>query len=504
MASADGAVEEGEVCIVGAGPAGLTLACELSERGRDVILVESGTNTADPDAQALNDGRVIGDDYAGLRETRHRQLGGTTCLWNTPVQGQIGAKYAPLDAIDFDGRPYLGVAGWPISREALHRHYARAQELCGLGPFRYDAADWRPAGAPALPTDGATLAARVYQLGTREALTGAKLRQLRAAGNVRLWRHTTALRLLAGRGRCVDGVEVASAPDRRWRVRARHVVLAGGAVENARLLLVSGDGPEGLGNASGRVGRGFMEHPRDGALLLRPASARAWRELAFFDVHAAPDGTVVLGRLALHAALLRADALPNASATLLAVPSARVQAWRRRLGPIARHAGTARWLPPGGHGWSHHPAPERVYDGWTVWLNVEQLPRGGNRVVLGTARDAFGVPRAELHWRWRAEQERHVERVRERVTSALEDMGVGRVHARDGVRPDANAHHHAGTTRMHADPRHGVVDADCRVHALDNLWVAGASVFPTAGFANPVLTVVALAARLAERLDDAR
>lgn len=502
-ACTDGQVADAEICIVGAGPAGLTLAAELADRGRDVVIVDSGTHTSGPDVQELNDGLVIGDDYAGLRATRHRRLGGTACLWNTPVPGGVGAKYAPLDPLDLGGRPELGVPGWPITFDELRRHYERAQQLCGLGPFAYDAADWGATGASALAAAGGPLAARVYQLGTRETLTGAKLRRLRGAGNVRLWRNSTVLRLVAGGGRRVAGVELASAAGRRWRLRARHVVLAGGAVENARLLLVSGDAPEGLGNASGWVGRGFMEHPRDGALLLRPASARTWEALAGFDVHRAADGTALLGRLALAAELLRGEALPNASATLLAVPAERVRRWRGRLGRLAAHARVGRWLPPGGHGWSRHAAPARAYDGWTVWLNVEQLPHPDNRVVLGAARDVHGVPRVELHWRWREAQERHLARLRHHVAAALEDAGLGRVRVREGVRPDANAHHHAGTTRMHADPGQGVVDADCRVHALDNVWVAGASVFPTAGFANPVLTIVALASRLAGRLHDA-
>jgi choline dehydrogenase-like flavoprotein len=495
---AGNAAEAGDVCIVGAGPAGLALACELADRGHDVIVLDSGTHTSDPRIQTLNDGVVIGDNYAGLQRTRYRQLGGTTALWNTAVGGQIGAKYAPLDPRDLEGCAARGIPAWPVTHAELQPYYIRAQQLCGLGPFDYTAAAWHPS-LPPLPADRVGLHAHFYQLGTRDALVGPKLCRLRTAGNVRLWCNTTALRVVRGGRRRAAAIDVAASSGTRWQLRARHVVLAGGAVENARLLLVSSDGG-GMGNESGWVGRGFMEHPRDGALHLRPASARAYEALAFFDVHVAADGTRLLGRLALDDAVLRGAALPNVSATLLAVPAHGVRALRRGLAPLGPRA--QRWLPAGGHGWSRYAAPGRWFDGWTVWLNLEQRPHADNRVVLGARRDRLGVPRAELHWRWRAEEQHQLGIIRTHVATALERAATGRVTLRGDPRPNPNAHHHAGTTRMHRDPRHGVVDGDCRVHALDNVWIAGASVFPTAGFANPVLTIVALAARLADRLHE--
>ena len=483
-----------DCCIVGAGPAGLVLACELAARGHDVVLLESGDrpSATPPAVQALNDGAVHGDDYAGLRATRHRALGGTTALWNTPVGAGVGAKYAPLDAVDLAGRPALGVGGWPIEHATLQPYYERARRLCGLGP----APDG--GGEPPAPPLGDGLVPRHYQLGTRDALVGAKLQRLREAGNVRLLRNTTALRVLAG-GRRATGVEVASHAGARRVVHARHVVLAGGAVENARLLLVSGDGDGALGDRSGWTGRGFMEHPRDGALLLRPTGRDGWRGLAWCDVHAAAGGHLQLGRLALDETLLAREGLPNASATLLARPAPAARLAGRWLGARGR-ALAGRWLPEGGHGWSRHPAPERAFDGLVVRLNLEQFPHAENRLVLGAGRDALGVPRVELHWRWRAEEQRQLDRLRATVAAALRGAGLGVVTVEGGGPPDPNAHHHAGTTRMHGDGGLGVVDADCRVHGLDNLWVSGASVFPTAGFANPVLTIVALAVRLAGRL----
>jgi choline dehydrogenase-like flavoprotein len=231
-----------------------------------------------------------------------------------------------------------------------------------------------------------------------------------------------------------------------------------------------------------------------------PSSSRCYRDAAFYDTNVAADGTLVLGRLALADDLLRSAELPNMSVTLLPRVRSGVHRIRRMLGSASRRVTLSKLLPAGGHGWSRHPSPARVFDGFIPLLNLEQRPHPDNRVVLGTRRDSFGVRVPELHWRWREEEQQARERARALVTRELEAAGFGRVHIDAAACIDPNAHHHAGTTRMHNDPSLGVVNRDGRVHALENLYVAGASVFPTAGFANPTLTIVALAARMADHL----
>ena len=141
----------------------------------------------------------------------------------------------------------------------------------------------------------------------------------------------------------------------------------------------------------------------------------------------------------------------------------------------------------------------RGYDSFRLILNVEQLPDRENRVVLGGRNDPLGMRAAELHWRWRHEDRARLGRARTTVARELEACGLGRVELAARP-PDPNAHHQAGTTRMSLDARSGVVDPSGRVHGTSNLYVCGASVFPTVGFANPTLTVVALALRLASHL----
>lgn len=477
------------------------MARELIGRSLDILVLESGGLKPEEGIQELNDGTVVGGPYVGLRQTRYRGAGGAVQLWNTPVNGEIGGKYAPLDPWDFDQRSDVPLSGWPFDRQHLDPFYERAQKACGLGRFAYDGSEWSDGPRPVLTPAGDHVTTRVYQFGSARPLSGRNVRDVRAASNVRLCHHATACRLeMDGAGRRVVEAEVAVLPERRLRVRAGIFVLAAGAIENARLLLLSGgsrrDAP---GNSGDWIGRCFMEHPRDYSLTLIPSSPKVYCDARFFDPHRARCGTIIGGRLALQEKAIRSG-LPNASVTLLPRERALAEApgAARRL--LARVRRLGRRRSRGGYGWSSVPNPAKVFDAFRLVVNLEQRPHPENRVVLSASRDPLGVPRAELHWRWRDQEQAGLERLRTSLAGWLDKAGLGRLEVRPGLRPDPNAHHHAGTTRMSKNPRHGVVDADGRIHGMDNVYITGSSVFPTVGFANPTLTIVALALRLADHL----
>jgi choline dehydrogenase-like flavoprotein len=503
--SADATRLEADICVIGAGPAGLTLARELIGLNATVLVLESGGLRAESQIQRLNEGAVIGDPYAGLHRTRHRQVGGTAHTWNTRVLGRPGAKYVPLDSVDFEERSHVPYSGWPFGREHLEPFYRRAQVVCGLGPFIYDGADWATATGPRVLGFGDQLTTRVYQFGSAQPFAQTYVREVNQASRVRLCHHATVTRLItSGAGRRVVEAEGTSLSGGRFRVRASIFVLAAGAIENARLLLLSGEaGSPGPGNQHDWVGRCFMEHPRDSALTLIPRSPDLFREAAFYDMHEAGDGTMIGGRLAVPEEAVRAGQMPNVSITLL--PR---QRRRGLVGSISSHLRAllveGRWRRAvAGYGWSDVPTGHQEFDGFHMLLNIEQRPNPENRVVLAQTRDALGIPGAEVRWRWRDEEQAELERLRKMLREWVEASGLGRVEGGEaGTRPDPNAHHHAGTTRIHVDPRLGVADADARVHGTENLYLTGASVFPTAGFANPTLTIVAIALRLADRLKE--
>lgn len=492
---------EADVCIVGAGPAGLILASQLLGHGINVAVLESGAGQPDRAVLALNQGSVVGDPYAGLAATRQRHLGGTTAIWNTPVQGEVGAKYVPLDPVDFEQRPGWELSGWPFASDELAPYYTRALTLCGLDASTGDVPPAASVDGRDFPPLADPLVRGIYWFGTRHALLDASLAAIRGDPDSRICTHATVMRLHAdsSRGRVVDAI-VGTPGGPRWRLRARRFVLAGGAIENARLLLVSGGGGTGLGNESGWVGRCFMEHPRDTSLRFQPPGPEFYSRAACFDVHEDRGGIPVLGRIGLTASALRSGEILNASGTLFPVIRSPLQTARAQLGRVAATRVGRSLIPAGGHGWSAFPFPRLGFDGMRVLLNVEQSPHPENRIRLAASLDALGVPRAELHWRWRPEDQVRLERLRAVFAAGLEASGLGRVAIDGNSRIDPNAHHHAGTTRMHSDPEQGVVDASCRVHTVENIHVAGSSVFPTAGFANPVLTVLALAIRLADHI----
>ena len=489
---------ECDVCIIGSGPAGISVALELAECGARVIVLESGGSENEPQIQELNDGTTVGDSYAGLRATRHRALGGTVNLWNTGVDGGAGAKYVPLDPWDVEPRAGASLPGWPIDYATLERYYVRAQTLCGLGPFSYEAAEWESPGRSAWPLPGSSvLTSRIYQFGHGRLFTADYVNALSNRGNVRLCDHATVVCLTRGsHDRITQAQARVTTTGEPLQVMATFFVLAAGAIENARLLLLSAE-HAGAAFASGHdwIGRCFMEHPRDTALSLVPRSQDLVRAAGFYDAHAARADLTVCGRLALRSQAAAAHRLPNLSITLLpAAPLAGpVGRSLRRIGLIRERRG---------YGWSHDPDPARFIDRFQLLINLEQRPRPENRVVLSRERDALGVPRAELHWNWSAAEQAEWERTRSLIAADIESAGLGKVERRTQLRPDPNAHHHAGTTRMANHPQWGVVDRDGRVYGTDNLYVTGASVFPTAGFANPTLTIVALAIRLAEHLRD--
>ena len=181
----DGAVLQGDICIVGGGPAGITLARELIGHSAGVICLESGGLEPEGSAQTLNDGAFIGAPYAGLRQTRHRQAGGTAHTWNTPLNGEIGAKYVPLDPCDFQLRPGVVHSGWPFDRAHLESYYQRAQEVCGLGPFVYEGDRWCNEEST-FPLPDTRIRRSIYQFGTARTFTVSHLQEIVSSDNVEL------------------------------------------------------------------------------------------------------------------------------------------------------------------------------------------------------------------------------------------------------------------------------------------------------------------------------
>ena len=428
-------------------------------------------------------------------------------------------------------------SGWPFARRELDPYYERAHALCGLGPATYGAAAWESLGSPRLALLPDDVETTIEQVGEARVFTSVLPREVAKAPAVSVLLHASAGELEPRTGAPgIERVRLDRPGGGQGTVRARLFVLAAGAVDNARLLLLSRAGSlRGLGNEHGLVGRFYMDHQRVDAASWRPSDPAVFERAELYDLRRV-RGSWVSGRLSLSEARRRRERLLHAAAYLVPEPppahgralralqsllselradrvARSAEAWRAvtpGLGYVATTgvglALAQRRLPPWTLvGWSRLPGNRRRFASFTLQLQIELAPDPENRIVLSEERDAFGRPRAAVCWRWGELDRRSLEVTRRLLAEAIASAGLGDVELPPlgdppQVTTPEGAHHQLGTTRMHRDPHRGVVDPHGRVHAVDNLFVTGSSVFPTGGHANPMLTIVALALRLADHL----
>jgi choline dehydrogenase-like flavoprotein len=532
---------EADVCLVGAGPAGLTVATALAAAGLRVVLLEGGVPGP---VRELTDVRAEGEDaypQSGVDRTRAGGVGGTAGLWsyrmtdagNDPETGPRGCRYAPLDPIDFEQRSEVPHSGWPIGRADLDPWYARAQAVCGLGRYDYTPDGWSSPAAPPLPLDPALVETQMFQFGPASAWITSAAGALTAHPRVTVLTGANVTELEADRaGTRVVAVHWRGEGGTAGTVAARCTVLAAGGIENSRLLLLSDRQVRGgLGNGHDLVGRYWMEHPLvRGGLLVSPATARLGSRLRLYDAHDR-DGTRVMAKLSVAPDRMRRDGLLSTSALflprddVLATPAVQaftaVRSPSGRRAPLATRARLAARIAAGaGHlvaarrvmathpgldlnGWAAAPDAGRVRV-FEVLHQTEQSPDPDNRIALTDESDRFGRRLPVLRWRWTRSDRERITRSRDLYARAFVGAELGRMIQTDWddgqPRMIGGNHHHLGGTRMSGDPSTGVVDRDGRVHSLANLFLAGSSVFPGGGSVNPTLTIVALALRLADHL----
>jgi len=500
---------ESEVCVIGAGAAGISLARRLLRLGHGVVLLESGGLDYEAETAKLNAGENEGAEYYDLEDSRLRFFGGTTAIW--------GGRCAELDPIDLERRDYVAHSGWPIGWDELERWYGEARPAFGLP-------EGRP-GPDALRSSGAKLP-RFDELETPlwtfdrrfNRFAWESCADLEADPKCQIVTHATVTAIVP-RGGGIARIEARSLGTGRVTVRARAFVLAAGGIENPRLLLASG-----LGND--HVGRYFMEHPHArGGRIVRGA---AWSLLKAFGRRHRIGGQDLAALIAPSAALQRREGILNTSLTIVGrQPEGRRQfigmkaysGLKHKMAPTRR--GRSLWMvTKKAAGWAQrHIDPARP---WllhkignlemALLVRGEQAPNPASRVTLTGEEDATGVPRVKLDWRLSVIDVRSVAILVGTLGRELERLGLGSVEPADWLGggewktdPLISSHpiggyHHMGTTRMGSDPATSVTDPDGKVHGIGNLWVAGSSLFPTGGWANPTLTIVALALRSAETI----
>jgi GMC oxidoreductase/FAD binding domain len=535
-----GTTLETELCIVGAGAAGIALALACAESGLNVLLLESGGFEEEPETQALQAGMVADPALHSPPHTyRARRLGGSTTLW--------GGRCAPFDPIDFERRPWMAESGWPIGYADLLPYYPAANALCEAGDFAYTAQAAFPAGMrpliPGFMSDDFTSDA-LERFSCPTDFGRRYHTRLAASRTIRVLLHANAVVAeTTSDGATVRSLTVRALERPSFQVRARLFVLAMGGLEIPRLLLACRDThARGIGNAHGLLGRYYMCHIAGtlGALRLN-APATLWHGYQLSD-----DGIYCRRRLALTEAAQRRLSIGNCIIRLhhprIPDPSHRTGAlsaiylarhWisyeygKRLTGGEPetsalqlRHALNLLTDAGGVAGFALHwlrrrRLAERKFPSviirprsgvFSLDIHAEQEPNPLSRITLTRETDRLGLPRLCVDWRHTAGDLRTVAATVEAFAGAIATGGHGRLEydpeeiAVAMLRDGAYGGHHLGTARMAVSPRHGVVDAACRVHGMHNLYLAGGAVFATSSQANPTLTIVALALRLADRL----
>ncbi len=508
-------VVNADVCVVGAGPAGLSLALQLSSSTR-VCLLEAGGLRPDRATQDLLRGE--GPGYLALEDAQLSCFGGATRVWSGWCR--------PLDESVFRPRDWMGAVSWPFEREDLDPYYERAHELCELGPYEYDTSWWADESSAPLMLARDLTTTTVFQFSPPTRFGTTYRREVSDSPKLQVLLRAVATELVATEsGRRIDRLRVRTLTGGSFEVAARLYVLAAGGIENPRLLLLSDRSHTGgVGNEHDLVGRYFMEHPyvNSGWLSLD----RDCSSLAFYWPHPVRRNgisTTVRGVFTMPREEVLSQRLVNCALFLLPPYEAHPALATKGADALRVLATSVRrgWLPPdiGRHVADAVRDPRGTMSAAYLRLRpqgdldrarrlrlrayCEPLPRHDQRVALRRSRDALGRHRVRLAWEPSDLARRSMRRAHELMDAAFRQAGLGQVECllgKPGEPPIEGGKHHMGTTRMHPDPKRGVVDQNSRVHGADNLFVTGSSVFPTAGYANPTLTIVALALRLADHL----
>ncbi len=462
-----------DLCIIGAGACGIAIARFFNNLKLNVALIESGGFEYSAEDHQLYSGETIGVDAGYLTRTRLRMFGGTTGHW--------GGLCRPLDDVDFKKRAWLSDSvGWPFSRETLVPYYDQAAAVVQIAPFFASG----PERKEFLGEDS-QLEALLFRYGPPTRFGSEYRKELIDSKNVSIFLKSNATELRLNDGKtAVRSLNVVRRDGGGYRVKAKHFILATGGLENPRFLLNSNrDIATGIGNQHDLVGRYFMSHAPSGGL----------GSVAFAGKN---TGRVM-------------DALFNPRISYVGIKE-ETQQKLQLLNHGFRLRKPSAESPEELRSFAHiNDAFSKFYSGADgsaplfVFSIAEQSPNRNSRVSLSRTEDFTGMKKLRLDFRTNDIDRSSVAASFDFLAAELGRLALGRVRIDfdDALslpfRPDD---HHMGTTRMHNDPKLGVVDENCKVHGTANLFIVGGSVFPSSGFANPTLTIVTLALRLADHI----
>lgn len=461
-----------DCCVIGGGPAGITLALRLAAAGHQVVLVEGGATEYAERSQNLYRCHTTGRN-AYVETTRQRMLGGTSNHWS--------GRCRPFEPSDFSVAPPGKLPGWPIAYTEIERFLPEAMRILDL-PIR-DFEKHNP------PLDGEDFAADRYLLSSPTRFAKKYATALRETPGLDVFVNCNCVDLVFhGKTRRLSSVTVVDYDGGRGSIAAKTYVLAMGAIENARQLLCSASLVEhDVVKENGIVGSCFMEHLNVdlGTFVLRDGQDKGERQYyttdSFIRRHRIGKGNVSLSLVSEVKSYGRSAAVKDFFKNIAC-----------SLGVADKVQFITTFNCPG--------------DG-TIGTLIEQLPRRQSRIMLTQEKDLLGMRKAGIHWDLGEEDIHTIRTIGMEVAKRFADAGLGYVKLNErlvGNTEKLHIHphaHHMGTTRMAANPEAGVVDANCKVFGTENLYIAGSSIFATGGACNPTMPIIQFVLRLAEYLD---
>ena len=463
----------------------------------------------------MYDGDILGQHYE-LSKSRSRFYGGGSNCW--------GGFCRPLRKQDFQSRSWVANSGWPLNHSELDSYYGKAHEICSIRDGFYDTEQWlkqlNDDHLQSLSFNGDRVVTEILQLSPERRL-GTKYRKLlKHSQNITVYLHANTIHIQANeQGDKIQHVDVATLNGKHFQVKAKTFILATGGIENARMLLLSDDvHKNGLGNSNDLVGRYFMEHPRiySGKIHFnRPFNPDFYDTgYCFFQAPIIASLTLsdetrkreeLLGYKAYIETMYKGESSPGVVIFRDMYQDLRIQIVPEKMGmktwQVIKDLPNIYKFIIG-----KRFRNERYVDYYRLVNIVEPEAMAASRVRLSDKQDCFGLRKVALDWSLSKSVTKTLLRSQKIIDEELRSSGIGYLEIEPsleaGELPDSIdwIWHHMGTTRMDPDPEKGVVDTDCRVHGLNNLYVAGSSVFPTPGYDTPTINIIALTIRLADKL----
>lgn len=511
---------ESDICIIGSGAAGLSIALEFIDTRYRVVVLESGSFKFERDTHEVGDVVNVGEPLSDM-PTWLRAFGGTLNAW--------GGGWQVLNEIDFEKRPWVSHSGWPIPYLEVAKYWSVATMRYRLPPLELDdTLYW-------LPQINTTAGNNLIDQGTRVDVIHCKplnfadnQRQFRRSKNIEIYLHANVTHLqLSSYYNKIEEVKAQSIRGKSMVCKAKYIILAAAGIENAGLLLNSRDKMNrGIGNQNNLVGRFYMNHPKGPIGHLVPFNKKL--DLSHFFGTPTPYGRVFIalspsttmmhkyGLLnhnirfdpvyeyenlpgfqplrALKHKCIMSDTLSEFTGIKPTIAS--LLTWDR-IKDISLNL--AKLAQVSYKKIRNAPRNLKCIE---IQSRLEQAPNPVSRVYLSEERNIFGKNKLALDWKIGSAEKESLKTFYHLLKPSWKNVGhlSGGLEETDQWPVSRDAAHHLGTTRMAVTDKEGVVDKDCKVFGVDNLFIAGGSVFPTSGNALPTLTILALSIRLADLL----